>query len=59
MRENFELKVKMQLIKKNMTLTQIAEELGISLAYVSDIVRGNRKAEHYRKKIMEILGIKE
>lgn len=59
MKKNFELEVKTQLIKKNMTLTQIAEELGISLAYASDIVRGNRKAEHYRKKIMEILGIKE
>lgn len=35
----------------------LAGELNISPAYLSDIVNGNRKAEHYKVKIYEILGI--
>jgi cell division protein FtsZ len=38
-------------------VAQIAKELGISNAYLSDILRGNRKAEGYKKIIKEKLGL--
>lgn len=56
---NFEILVKSELIKKRTTITELAEQLGISIAYCSDVIRGNRKAQHIRKKICEILEIKE
>lgn len=45
--------------RKNMTLGDIAKELGISTPYVSDIIKGNRKAEDYRGKIAKLLEIEE
>lgn len=56
---NFEILVKSELIKKRTTITELAEQLGISIAYCSDVIRGNRKAQHIRKKMCEILEIKE
>ena len=54
----FEILVKTALIKKNMTLTELANKIGISVSYLSDIVRGNRQGISHKKKICEILGIK-
>ncbi|MBC8589372.1 helix-turn-helix transcriptional regulator [Tissierellaceae bacterium BX21] len=45
--------------RKNMTLGDVAKKLNISIPYVSDIIKGNRKAEKYRSKIVELLEIKE
>lgn len=56
--QKFQIAVKTALIKKQMTSKALAEEIGISPAYLSDIIRGNRKAEDYRQKIKEILSIK-
>lgn len=56
---NFEMLVKSELIKKRMTITELAQQIGISIPYCSDIVRGNRNAQHIRKKICEILKIKQ
>ena len=55
---DFKIEVKTELIRQNMTMKTLAERLGISQAYLSDIVNGNRKADHYRKEICEILKIK-
>lgn len=55
---NFELKVKSELIKKRLTMTELAQEIGISLPYCSDVIRGNRSAKHIKEKICEILKIK-
>lgn len=55
----FEISVKTELLKKKITLTALAKKLGISVAYCSDIVKGNRDAQHLRKQICEILKIKE
>ena len=55
----FETQVKLKLIKKRTTMTNLAQQLGISIAYCSDIVRGNRNAQHIRKKICEILNIEQ
>lgn len=55
----FEISVKTELLKKKLTLTALAKKLGISVAYCSDIVKGNRDAQHLRKQICEILDIKQ
>lgn len=57
-KQEFEIAVKIALIKnEKLNLSKLAKELGISAAYLSDVVRGNRKAEHYRKRICEILDL--
>lgn len=56
---NFEINVKVALIKKRMTQNELAMELGITNAYLSDILRGNRKGGKYRELIKEKLGIDE
>lgn len=37
--KNFELLVKTQLIKKSLTISEIAQEMGISVDYLSDIIK--------------------
>jgi len=54
---DFEIAVKTEMIKKELTLKALAKEFGISTAYLSDIVKGNRKAEHIREKIKKRLEI--
>lgn len=55
---DFEMAVKRALREREMSVKNLAEKLEISVAYCSDIIRGNRKAEHMRKKIYEILELK-
>lgn len=57
-RLEFAAKCKAALEIKGITLTEISKELGISLGYVSDIVKGNRDGGEYKEKIAEILEIK-
>lgn len=52
---DFEKEVRKTLIDRDMKLTDLADELGISLTYLYDILNGSRKAEHQKKKIIEIL----
>lgn len=54
---SFEEKVLVAMKRKKLTYKDIANEFNISIGYVSDIVNGNRKAEHYREKIKEFLEI--
>lgn len=56
---NFEITVKSKLLKKRLTITEIAQKIGISIPYCSDVIRGNRDAQHIRKRICEILEIKQ
>lgn len=51
----FEKAVRKTLIDRDMKLTDLADQLGISLTYLYDILNENRKAEHQKKKIIEIL----
>lgn len=55
----FEKAVRKALIDKDMNLTDLADAIGISLTYLYDILNGNRKAEHQKKKIIEILELQE
>ncbi len=52
---NFEKAVRKALIDREMKLTDLTNALGISLTYLYDIMNGSRKAEHQKKKIIEIL----
>jgi len=56
---DFEIEVKVALIRKRMTQSQFASEIGITNAYLSDILRGNRKGGKYKEIIKEKLEIKE
>ncbi len=56
---DFGLKVRTELLKRNMTNKQLAEMLEISCAYLSDILRGRRDAFEQKKRIAKILEIKE
>ena len=53
----FEKTVRKVLIDRDMKLTNLADALGISVSYLYDILNENRKAEHQKKKIIEILEI--
>lgn len=55
----FEKAVRKKLIDRDMKLTDLANAIGISLTYLYDILNGNRKAEHQKKKIIEILELQE
>ena len=54
---NFEIAVKTALLKRGMKNQNLAKDVGVSESYLSDILKGNRKAEHYRKRICEILDL--
>ena len=56
---NFEILIKSELVKRRLTITELAQQIGISIPYCSDVIRGNRDAQHIRKKICEILEIKQ
>ncbi|HGZ9674925.1 TPA: helix-turn-helix domain-containing protein [Staphylococcus aureus] len=56
---DFGLKVRTELLKRDMTNKQLAEMLEISSAYLSDILRGCRDAFEQKKRIARILEIKE
>lgn len=55
----FGIKVKVELAKRNMTLTELAKVLGISHPYLSDIIYGRRKATVQKERIKKALDIKE
>lgn len=53
----FEKQVRVALIQQEKTLTGLAEELGISISYLYEIIRGTRKAEEKKKQIKILLGL--
>lgn len=60
MSENLDLKIRMELRKRKMKLSDLAEMLGISNSYLSDILNGKRdgkKAMEHVDTIKEILKI--
>ncbi|GKX27877.1 hypothetical protein SH1V18_03570 [Vallitalea longa] len=54
----FEKTVRKALIDKEMSISELAKKLGISLTYLYDILNSSRKAEKQKKKILNILDIK-
>ncbi|PEQ09145.1 helix-turn-helix domain-containing protein [Bacillus toyonensis] len=54
--KQFRVNVQTALVLQETTLTELAKQLGISVSYLSDIVRGNREGKKYKSKIAELLG---
>lgn len=54
---DFGLKARALMLQKKITMAQLAEKLGISAAYVSEILRGTRPGNSYKSKIANILGL--
>lgn len=60
MSKELEARVRNELFKRKMTQKELAEMLGISQVYLSDILRGRRdgtKPKAYIKQIKEILAL--
>ena len=53
----FEKQVRIALIQQGKTLTNLATELGISISYLYEIIRGTRKAEEQKQRIRTLLGL--
>lgn len=54
---DFGIKVRTELLKREITLTEFAAELGISTAYLSDILRGRRDATEQKQRIAKLLDL--
>lgn len=55
----FEKQVKKSLIDHNMTMCDLADALGISLGYVSDLIKGKRSNAEQIRRIVEFLGLSD
>jgi predicted transcriptional regulator len=55
----FGTKVRVAVVQKNMTLPQVAKKVGISYAYLYDILHGYRDGKRHIKKIIEAVGLEE
>lgn len=57
MSETLDLKIRVELRKRKMTFGQLAEIVGISGPYLSDIINGNRNGEKAKEHIETIKAI--
>lgn len=55
----FEKQVKKALIDRNMTMGDLAEALGISLSYVSDLIKEKRTNEDQIARIKNFLNLSD
>ena len=46
------------MLQKNIKMVDLAKELGVSVTYVSEILKGTRRGEKYKNRIAEMLGMK-
>lgn len=54
---NLDLKIRAELRKREMTFAELAKLVGISAAYMSDIVNGKRDGKKAQEHIRTIKGI--
>jgi transcriptional regulator with XRE-family HTH domain len=52
-------KIKIRLIEKELTMVDLAKEVGLSRPYVSNLIAGRRKNEEAWKKILKALEIND
>lgn len=52
---DFEKQVRIALIQQEKTMTGLADDLGISVSYLYEIIRGTRKAEEQKQRIRTLL----
>lgn len=55
---DFGMKVMIALLKKDMTIPELATQIGTSRQYLADILKGARPGNKIKPKIVEFLGIK-
>lgn len=55
----FEKQVKIALIERNMTMGDLADELGISISYVSDLLKGKRSNQAQLDRIKDFLNLSD
>ena len=55
----FEKLVRHALIDHNMTMSELAEKLGISVSDAYELIKGSRKNEEQKAKMKDVLGIVE
>jgi transcriptional regulator with XRE-family HTH domain len=55
----FEKKVRHRLIDLGWTISRLADELGVSVSYVFEIMKGTRKAVDMKQKMCDLLGIED
>ena len=53
----FEKQVRHALLDREMSLSDLAEVLGISVSYIYEIIKGTRKAEDQKQRIITLLGL--
>lgn len=54
---SFEEQIKISMKRKGYTYQKLADEMGISIGYVSDIIKGNRTNAERLEQIKNILEI--
>ncbi|MBM2657587.1 helix-turn-helix domain-containing protein [Staphylococcus pseudoxylosus] len=54
---DFGVSVRTELLIRGITLTEFARTLGISTAYLSDILRGRRDAKEQKHRIAKLLNL--
>ncbi|MNW33562.1 helix-turn-helix protein [compost metagenome] len=55
---NFGAEARKIMLQKNIKLVDVAKELGISVPYVSEILKGTRAGEKQKPRIAKMLGMK-
>lgn len=55
----FGIKVKKRLLEKDMTISELAEQIGVKQSYLSQVLYGDKKGYKYMDKICSILEIEE
>jgi len=53
------LVIKNRLMQLNMTQTELAGKINVSVGYLTDILRGRRSGGKYMDKIYSLLGLEE
>ncbi|MBC1937147.1 helix-turn-helix transcriptional regulator [Listeria grandensis] len=56
---SFKDRVKIALVKKGWSQRELARQMDISVAYLQDILKGNRKSEERLKQIHDLLELDE
>lgn len=51
----FGIEARAIMLKKKITMTSLAKEVGVSTSYLSEIFKGTRSGKNQKSKIMEVL----